>query len=111
MPKEPIYFEPPVVLASDEQRTWNCATIDNAIRYLHPYRYSYKPAFSEDEANQLAVALVTVDNFPIIDGGLFGLAYLAYSSLVDESEQRRVLLVEEKIAMFQHLKAEKHCYE
>jgi hypothetical protein len=78
VPKEPIYFEPPVVLASDEQRTWNCATIDNAIRYLHPYRYSYKPAFSEDEANQLAVALVTVDNLPIIDGGLFGLAYLAY---------------------------------
>lgn len=111
VPHEPIYFEPPVVLPTDEQQKWNCTALDNAIRYLHPYRYTYKPAFSEDGSNKLAVALMTIDDFPLADGGLAGLAYLAYSSLVEEREQRRVLSVEEKIIMFQRLKAEKHCFE
>ena len=111
VPTEPIYFEPPVVLATDEQQKWNCTALDNAIRYLHPCKYSYKPGFYEDNANKVAVGLMAVNTLPIIDGGLVGLSYLAYSSLLQEKEQRRVLLIEQKIAMFQRLKAEKHCYE
>lgn len=110
VPIEPIYFEPPVQQATDEQLQWNCTALDNAIRYLHPYKYSYKPGFEEDGANKLAVVLVTIDNFPIAEG-LAGLGYLAYSAMVEEKEQRRMLVIEQKIAMFQQLKAEKHCYE
>lgn len=65
LPTEPIYFEPPVQQATDEQLQWNCTALDNAIRYLHPYKYSYKPKFEEDGANKLAVALVTIDNIPL----------------------------------------------
>jgi hypothetical protein len=50
------------------------------------------------------------DSVPIVKG-LFGLMYLGYSSLVEEKEQRRVLLVEQQISMLQQLKAEKHCFE
>ena len=110
VPTEPIYFEPPVVDATDEQQQLSCVALDNTIRYLHPYRYSYKPQFEQDGSNKMAVALVTIDNFPIMEG-LFGLAYLGYSSMVEEKEQRRMLQVEQQITMLQQLKAEKHCFE
>ena len=38
IPIEPIYFEPPIVNASDEIKHLNCVALDNNIRYLHPYR-------------------------------------------------------------------------
>lgn len=110
VPTEPIYFEPPIVEATDDIRQMSCVDLDSAIRYLHPYRYSYKPEFYHDEANQVATALIMVDNVPVIKG-LFGFVYLGYSSLVEEKEQRRILLIEQQISMLQQVKAEKHCFE
>jgi hypothetical protein len=43
--------------------------------------------------------------------GLAGVAYLGYSATVEEKEQRRMLLVEQRIALLQQLKAEKQCFE
>lgn len=108
VPTEPIYFEPPIVEATDEVTQMSCVALDNNIRYLHPYRYTYKPGFYEDDANKLATSLVAFDN--ILDGWL-GFAYMGYSALVEEKEQRRMLQVEQQIAMLQQVKAEKHCFE
>jgi len=110
VPTEPIYFEPPVVEATDDIRQMSCVDLDSNIRYLHPYRYSYKPEFYQDESNQLATAFIMFDSVPVIKG-LFGFVYLGYSSLVEEKEQRRTLLVEQQISMLQQVKAEKHCFE
>lgn len=110
VPTEPIYFEPPVVAASDDIRQKSCVDLDRDIRYLHPYRYSYKPDFYHDESNQLAASFIMFDSVPIVKG-LFGFVYLGYSSLVEEKEQRRTLLVEQQISMLQQVKAEKHCFE
>lgn len=110
VPLEPIYFEPPVESATDDVYQQTCVQLDNAIRYLHPYRYTYKPEFHQDGANKVATTLIAFDSVPIVDG-LLGLAYLGYSGLVEEKEQRRMLQVEQKIAMLQQVKAEKHCFE
>ena len=108
VPTEPIYFEPPIVEATDEVTQMSCVALDNNIRYLHPYRYTYKPGFYEDDANKLATSLVAFDN--LLDGWL-GFAYMGYLALVEEKEQRRMLQVEQQIAMLQQVKAEKHCFE
>lgn len=110
VPLEPIYFEPPVEAATDEIYQQSCVQLDNAIRYLHPYNYTYKPGFHEDGANQIATTLIVFDSVPIVHG-LLGFAYLGYSALVEEKEQRRMLEVDQKIAMLQQVKAEKHCFE
>ncbi|MDH5357763.1 MAG: hypothetical protein OEY48_00705 [Gammaproteobacteria bacterium] len=116
IPTEPIYFEPPVVEATDNTRQFSCVELDNTIRYLHPYRYSYKPDFYQDDANKIATTLIMFDSIPIVDSipvvkGLLGFAYLGYSTLIEEKEQRRTLQVEQQISMLQQLKAEKHCFE
>jgi len=110
VPSEPIYYEPPVVEITDEIRKHSCVEIDGAINQLHPYRYSYKPGFYDDGSNKLAATLIAFDTIPIVEGWL-GLAYLGYSSLVDEKEARRTQQIEQKIAMLQRVKAEKHCFE
>lgn len=110
IPIEPIYFEPPIVEASEQDKQLNCVELDNAIRYLHPYRYSYKAKFYEDDNNAVAVSLIVADSIPVI-GGLLGLGYLSYSSLVEEKENRRQLNVEQQISMLQQLKSELHCFE
>lgn len=110
VPTEPIYYEPPVVDITDEIRKHSCIEIDGAINQLHPYRYSYKPGYYEDGGNKLAATLIVFDTIPIVEGWL-GLAYLGYSSLVDEKEARRTQVIEQKIAMLQRVKAEKHCFE
>lgn len=109
VPTEPLYFEPPVEQADEQVQTLSCPQLDLAINQLHPYRYSYKPGFYEDGLNRAAVGLVAIDAVPL--NGLIGLGYLGYSQLVTEKEERRVLLVEQKIAMLQRIKANKHCYE
>ena len=110
VPLEPLYFEPPIAMATDEIHQQTCVQLDNAIRYLHPYRYTYKPDFHQDGANKVATTFIIVDSVPIVNG-LIGLAYLGYSGLVEEKEQRRTMEVEQKIAMLQQVKAEKHCFE
>jgi hypothetical protein len=110
VPTEPIYFEPPIVEATDDVTQLSCVALDNNIRHLHPYRYTYKPGFYEDSANKIATTLITFDSIPIVEGWL-GFAYLGYSGLVEEKEQRRMLQVEQQIAMLQQVKAEKHCFE
>jgi len=110
VPIEPIYYEPPVEAATDEISQQSCVQLDRAINYLHPYRYTYKAGFYEDDKNQLATTLIAADGVPLV-GGLVGLAFLGYSSLIEEKEERRMLLVEQKIAMLQQVKAEKHCFE
>lgn len=110
VPTEPIYYEPPIVEITDEIRKHSCVEIDGAINQLHPYRYSYKPDFYADGSNKLAATLIVFDTIPIVEGWL-GLAYLGYSSLVDEKEARRTQQIEQKIAMLQRVKAEKHCFE
>ena len=107
VPLEPIYFEPPIVDATEQTYQQSCVQLDNAIRHLHPYRYSYKQGFYEDKYNTIATSAITLDELL----SLLGLAYLAYSSLVEEKEQRRMLAVEQKISMLQQVKAEKHCFE
>lgn len=164
VPTEPLYYEPTIVEATDVIRGQSCINLDNAIRYLHPHRYSYKPSFYQDKFNQVATAAVLTGNIPFVTAGEFGLAflgysyfidekqpnkttvqspvskekktrdviskviialttlsavkgaglglsYLAYSSLVDEKEQRRMMQVEQQISMLQQVKAEKHCFE
>jgi hypothetical protein len=110
VPTEPIYFEPPVVTAEQQTMTLSCSQLDHAINALHPYRYSYKPDYYNDGTNKLATAMVVFDSLPIVEGWL-GLAYLSYSALVSEKEERRQLHVEQEIASLQRVKAEKHCYE
>jgi len=110
VPLEPIYFEPPVEVATDEIYQQSCVQLDNAIRYLQPYRYTYKPGFYEDGANQVASTLIVFDSVLIVHG-LLGFAYLGYSALVEEKEQRRMLEVDQKVALLQQVKAEKHCFE
>lgn len=110
IPTEPIYFEPKTLDVPPEVKNMSCAQLDTSIRYLHPYTYSYKPKFYEDKANQIAVSMVTIDVIPII-GEWAGLAYLGYSALVEEKENRRILNVKQQVAMLQQLKAEKHCFE
>lgn len=110
VPTEPIYFEPPVVTATDKHKQRSCLDLDESIRYLHPYKYTYKSNFAQDDVNKLATALIVVDSLPIVEGW-FGFAYLGYSALVEEKEQRRVLAVEQQITMLRQLKAEKHCFE
>lgn len=110
VPTDPIYFEPPVVAVPDAVRKQSCVTIDNAIRYLKPYEYSYKPNFYQDGFNKFATGLVAFDVVPVFKGWL-GLGFLGYSALTDEKEQRRMILVQQKIFMLQRVKAEKHCFE
>lgn len=110
VPLEPIYFEPPVEKATDQLYQQSCVQLDNAIRYLQPYRYTYKPSFHDDGANQIAASLIVLDSVPVVHG-LFALAYLGYSGLVEEKEERRMLEVDQKIAVLQQVKAEKHCFE
>lgn len=110
VPTEPIYFEPHVPEVPSEIKNFSCAQLDNSIRYLHPYTYTYKQKFHDDKANQVAVSMVAVDVVPII-GEWFGLAYLGYSALVEEKENRRIINVKQQLAMLQQLKAEKHCFE
>ncbi len=110
IPIEPIYFEPPIVEVSQQDKQLNCIDLDNTIRYLHPYRYTYKDKFYEDNTNTMAVTLITADSVPIV-GGLLGLGYLTYSSMVEEKESRRILNVEQQISMLQQLKSELHCFE
>jgi hypothetical protein len=104
VPLEPIYFEPPVIERNSEVEQLSCVGLDNTIRSMQPYRYSYKAPFYEDDANKVAAAMVMVE-------GLAGFAYLGYSASVEEKEQRRVLLVEQRIALLQQLKAERQCFE
>ena len=116
VPLEPIYYEPPVVVATQEIRQQSCAQIDNSIRYLHPYLYTYKPGFYDDGANKVATAMITMESLPIVGtlpiiGEWLGFAYLGYSALVEEKEQRRILQVKQQIAMLQQVKAERHCFE
>ncbi|MCC5796313.1 MAG: hypothetical protein JJU48_03185 [Methylophaga sp.] len=110
VPTAPIYYEPPVVKATELIRQSSCAEIDDAIRHLHPYRYTYKPGFYQDNTNKIATAVMVMDTVPILNV-LIGLGYLSYSALVDEKESRRMLQVEENIAMLQRVKAEKRCFE
>lgn len=110
VPTEPLYYEPPVVHATQAEQQYNCYQLDSAINALHPYRYSYKPNFYQDRSNKLATSLVVFDSIPIVEGWL-GLGYLAYSSLVEEKEARRTQNVEQQIAMLQRLKAEQHCFQ
>lgn len=115
VPTEPIYFEPPVAEATEDLSKQSCVALDNAIRYLHPYKYTYKAPFYDDDANKIATAVIAFDAIPIVESlpysAWFGFAYLGYSALVEEKEQRRVLQVEQQIAMLQQAKAEKHCFE
>ena len=104
VPLEPIYFEPPVIERNSEVEQLSCVGLDNTIRSMQPYRYSYKAPFYEDDTNKVAAAMVMVE-------GLAGFAYLGYSASVEEKEQRRVLLVEQRIALLQQLKAERQCFE
>lgn len=110
VPTEPIYFEPHVPEVPSEIKNFSCVQLDNSIRYLHPYTYTYKQKFHDDKANQVAVSMVAVDVVPII-GEWVGLAYLGYSALVEEKENRRIINVKQQLAMLQQLKAEKHCFE
>lgn len=110
VPLEPIYFEPPVIERNEQVEQLSCVGIDNTIRQMQPYRYTYKEPFYEDDANKIAAAMVTLDVIPIVEG-LAGLAYLGYSATVEEKEQRRRLLVEQRIALLQQIKAEKQCFE
>lgn len=110
VPTEPIYFEPPIVKATQEIRQQSCVQIDSSIRYLLPYQYSYKPEFHQDGANKIATAAITTDLIPVI-GEWIGFAYLGYSALVEEKEERRIIQIKQQIAMLQQVKAEKHCFE
>jgi len=107
VPTEPIYFEPPIVQPTAEIRNQSCIDLDNAIRYLHPYRYSYKAEFHQDGYNKIATASIALESVMAI----LGLTYLSYSALLEEKEQRRTLQIEQQIAMLQQVKAEKHCFE
>lgn len=110
VPLEPIYFEPPVIERNEQVEQLSCVGLDNAIRNMQPYRYTYKAPFYEDESNKIASAMIMMDFIPVVQG-LAGLTYFGYSSTVEEKEQRRVLLVEQRIALLQQLKAEKQCFE
>jgi len=110
VPTEPIYFEPHIPEVPGEIKNFSCTQLDNSIRYLHPYTYTYKQKFHDDKANQIAVSMVAVDVIPII-GEWAGLAYLGYSALVEEKENRRIINVKQQLAMLRQLKAEKHCFE
>jgi len=110
IPLEPIYFEPPVIERNEQVEQLSCVGLDNTIRNMQPYRYTYKAPFYEDDGNKLAAAMITLDFIPIVQG-LAGVAYLGYSSTVEEKEQRRMLLVEQRIALLQQLKSEKQCFE
>jgi hypothetical protein len=50
-------------------------------------------------------------DFVLILQGLAGVACLWYSATVEEKEQSRMLLVEQRTALLQQLKAEKQCFE
>lgn len=110
VPTEPIYFEPHVAEVPAEIENLSCAQLDTSIRYLHPYTYTYKEKFHYDKSNQIAVGMVSLDIIPIV-GEWAGIAYLGYSALVEEKENRRIINVKQKLAMLQQLKAEKHCFE
>jgi hypothetical protein len=110
VPLEPIYFEPPVIERNPEVEQLSCIGLDNTIRNMQPYRYSYKAPFYEDDANKVATTMVMLDFIPVVQG-LAGFAYLGYSASVEEKEQRRTLLVEQRIALLQQLKAERQCFE
>lgn len=110
VPTGPIYYEPGVVGADEQMVSMSCYQLDAAINTLHPYRYSHKPNFYLDGSNQLATGLIIFDSIPLT-GGWLGLGYLGYSALVSEKEDRRTLLIEEKIATLQRIKAARHCYE
>ena len=110
VPLEPIYFEPPVIERNEQVEQLNCVGLDNTIRNMQPYRYTYKAPFYEDDANKVAAAMVTLDFIPVVQG-LAGVAYLGDPATVEEKEQRRMLLVEQRIALLQQIKAEKQCFE
>ena len=104
----PIHLDPPVVESTEDTRLKSCVQLDNEIRYLKPYSYTYKVKFTEDKYNAAAVTSVVLD-YSL--NGVLSFAYLGYSALVEDKEQRQMLQVEQKIAMLQQVKAEKHCFE
>lgn len=109
VPTEPIYYEPDAEITA-AVREMSCADLDQNINQLHPYRYSHKEKFHYDSANRIATGLIVFDTIPVVDG-LLGLVYLGYSSLVEEKEQRRMLLIEQQISVLQQAKAYKRCFE
>jgi len=110
VPLEPIYFEPPVIERNAQIEQLSCVGLDNTIRNMQPYRYSYREPFYGDNTNKVVAAMVTMD-FGLILQGLAGVACLWYSATVEEKEQSRMLLVEQRTALLQQLKAEKQCFE
>ncbi len=109
VPTQPIYLLPDSIEPDAALHQQSCVQIDNAIRYLQPYRYSYKPGFYEDGYNTMAVSAIMLDFLPT--NALLGLAYLGYSGLVEDKEQRRIVDVEQQIARLRQAKAEQHCFE
>jgi hypothetical protein len=108
VPTGPIYFEPPVEEVPEEVYKMTCIELDNSIRYLHPYTYSYKPDYYLDKSNQIANVMLALDSSVL---GWLGLAYLSYSGLVTEKETRRLIQLKQKVAVLQRVKAEKSCFE
>jgi len=102
---EPIQLDPPEVESTEDTRLKSCVQLDNEIRYLKPYSYTHKVRFTEDKYNAAAVNSVYSLN------GVLSFAYLGYAALVESKEQRQRLQIEQKIAMLQRVKAEKHCFE
>ncbi len=83
----------------------SCEELDEAITYLIPATYQYKPDFYDDKYNGASVWATTID-------GLTDVAwlYLPYSWFIGYQEEGRQHQAFYQIEKLRHAKAIKHCY-
>ena len=81
----------------------SCEELDEAITYLIPATYQYKPDFYDDKYNGAAIWASTMA--PGV-----GLIYLPYSWFIGYQEEDRQHRAFYEIEKLRHAKAIKHCY-
>lgn len=85
----------------------NCEELDEAITYLIPETYQYKPDFLEDSYNSGAIWASTIDEFGIGEIAWMYLPYSWYLSYREEGRQHKAFYQLEKL---RYAKAIKQCY-
>lgn len=85
----------------------SCQELDEAITYLIPQTYQYKPDFYDDKYNGAAIWASTIEELSINEVAWLYLPYSWFIGYLEEGRQHEAFYKIEKLRM---AKAKKHCY-
>ena len=98
---------PKPVKPEDELVSLSCEEIDEAITYLIPEEYQYKPDFYDDGYNSVGIWGSTVSEFGIDQIAYLYLPYSWFQTYLEEGRQHDTFYQLEKL---RRAKAIKQCY-